>query len=135
MVIPATLDQAVDALLAGMDSLDREAFLASPDSAFHHGWGRSLRNEWLHPEASPLAAFFESHGIHHADDSSACLFRALRCRLKREPFDLAAEAEHYREYWADQDAWGKTHPEGGTQIIEINRKTGEVRIVPDEPRP
>ena len=118
-MIPSTLDEAVDALLAQMDSLDRETFLASTDAAYHFNGGMAMRNQWgLWQQGSRLATWFREHGITHADDSSACIYKALRCRLTKRPFDIAVEAEHYREWWAKSE---KRHAEGGTQTFLVHR--------------
>ena len=51
----------------------------------HHGYGTGIRNRWLWGDRDTrLVGFFEGHGIHHPDDMSMVLIRALWMDLRAE---------------------------------------------------
>lgn len=102
---PKTLDEAVDRLVAQMTEMDKDRYVKEdptcPGVRFHFSGGMAMRNEWgLWGEESSLGQWFADHGIMHGDDRSACVYKALYCRLCGESFDIADEAAYYREYWA-----------------------------------
>jgi hypothetical protein len=71
-----------------------------PGIRFHFSGGMSMRNNLgLWYNETPIARWFKENGIHHGDDRSACIYKALYARLKGIPFDIAAEARYYKEWW------------------------------------
>ncbi len=105
---PWTLDEAVDRMAASMTENEKRQYVREnpecPGTRWHFTSGMHIRNEWsLWGEESELARWFTAHGIHHGDDRSACLFKALYCRLRGEPFDIAAEAAYYKAFWAKME--------------------------------
>ena len=77
--------------------------------------------------SSPLAKWFASQGIFHADDSSACIFKAFRAKLQGKPFDLVQEAEFYKAYWESSKEMEKTLAEGGSVSFRVG-KDGNVEF-------
>ncbi len=105
--IPETLDEAVDQIVAGMTEEDKAAAQREdPEHPFgyaHFGGGMAMRNGWgLWHGRTPISRWLREHGIWHGDDASAVIFKALYCRLTGKPFDIAAEAAYYRDYWASK---------------------------------
>lgn len=106
--IPATLDEALDVLCANTSAEDR-AFVESTTEeealgGWHHSFGMALRNEWRlwHPAESPLARHLAGIGFLHADDMSGAILRSYHRRIRGQPYELEALAEHYRAYWRDR---------------------------------
>lgn len=112
---PTTLDEAVDCLIAHMTEADKKAY-ANGSPAPHFTLGTNMRNDWGLWHDSPLATFFKSNGIYHADDMSGTIFDCLRARLKSELFDIKERADYYRNWWKkryglDHTQFGKPEPE------------------------
>lgn len=100
MSIPTTLDEALDYLVSHTSAGEKAEFLSKSDSRYHFSTGMGIRNAWkLWEPESPLSKFFAANGVFHADDMSACIFKAFRAHLQNVPFDLVAEAAFYKAYW------------------------------------
>lgn len=100
MKIPTTLEEAIDYLVSHTSAGEKAEFLSHKDCQYHFSTGMALRNDWkLWQPDSPLSQFFAANGIFHADDMSSCIFKAFRARLQNTPFDITAEAAHYKTYW------------------------------------
>lgn len=89
-----------------MSDEDKVVFMAEPEdhpgSRFHFTGGMAMRNDLgLWRNDTPLTQWMGRHGIWHADDRSAAIFKAMWCRLHGIVFDVAAEAERNRVFWAD----------------------------------
>lgn len=127
--IPATLDEAVDHLLARMTEEDKTCFLSHSDAFFHHGSGTAMRNEWLlWDESSPLSIWFSDRHIFHADDRSSVIYKALRARLNEETIDIEKEAVYYLRFWQESE---RAYSTGGTIKLDSGR---EIKIVKMEGR-
>lgn len=121
MSTPKTLDEAVDYLISHTSAGEKAEFLSHSDVHYHFSTGMNLRNQWrLWEPTSPLARFFAVNGVFHADDSSACIFKAFRARLQNKPFDLAAEAAHYKAFW-EKSAKLSEHLEKGIQTFKVSK--------------
>jgi hypothetical protein len=128
-MIPTTLDEAVDHLLARMTEEDKACFLANSDVAYHHGPGTAMRNGFgLWDESSPLSIWFSDRHLFHADDRSAVIYKALRARLKGETIDIEQEAAHYLRFWQESE---RAYTTGGTIKLDSGR---EIKIVKMEGR-
>jgi hypothetical protein len=99
------LEELIEQMVAQMTVEDQITFAQEPEdhpgSQFHFSNGMSMRNElhlWEH--TTPLTRWFSEQGIFHGDDRSGTIFKALWCRLRNKPFDIKAEAEFYRVFWA-----------------------------------
>ena len=122
MTTPTTLEEAIDWLTTHTSAGERAEFLSHKDCRYHFSTGMQLRNDWkLWQPDSPLSKFFAANGIFHADDMSSCIFKAFRARLQNTPFDLAAEAAHYKTYWESL--------EKGIQTFKV---TKDGRVTPVE---
>lgn len=95
---------------------DKELFKETPEKEMmgmaHHGLGRWLRNKWylwwsekfaiesieekdsLYPQTKPtLNSYFESLGIHHADDMSGIVLVSYHRHLNDKPIELEKQVE------------------------------------------
>lgn len=98
-MIPSTLDEAVDQILAGMTQEEKDAYAREP-STYHHGGGTAMRNDWgLWFGDTPISAYLRAHRVFHGDDQSSVIFKAVWNRLNGFSTDLAAEAAYYEAYW------------------------------------
>jgi len=98
--IPTNLEDAITALDSMLEEHEREMVVFDQDAQLHHNLGRYLRNTWqLWQEGTPLNTWFKQNGIHHADDMTAVLFRGLRRRLLKQPYDIKDDAKYYESYW------------------------------------
>ena len=101
--VPKTLDEAVDALIAGSEP---EAIAGVRRGEFdptrlHHGLGTGIRNGWGLWQHSPLARWFYARGVYHADDMSGIILDAVKHRVRGEPFDLAGRVAYYQDFWRE----------------------------------
>lgn len=107
-LIPDSYDSAIDALVAALDTEERAHILARKDEgASHHMFlGMAIRNAWVHPEGSPLTAYFvQSYGLGCPDDISTMLLRGLWAKVRGDAYDERErrnDARHYQEFWARQ---------------------------------
>ncbi len=108
-MIPTTLDEAVDQILASMSAAERAAYAKEPEDypgiRFHFSGGMAMRNDWgLWHHETPISKWLLSRRIFHGDDASCTIFRALWRRIHGLPLSeewLAAEAAHYEAFWRD----------------------------------
>ncbi len=108
--IPKDLYDSIDALddMFSTDELtlvtecdDEEDFMAS----CHHSTGRQLRNKWKlwYPEESELARWFNSIGIHHADDMSGIILTSFYRAYLGKPIKLDKQVEYCKKYWGTNE--------------------------------
>lgn len=69
----------------------------------HHGLGRIIRNEWGLWQDSKLKQYFDTIGIHHADDMSGIILTSFWRRKHNQEMMLGEQIKHYQEYWAQMD--------------------------------
>jgi hypothetical protein len=102
--VPTSLGPAIDILLSRMDEPTKERVrngqLELPD--LHMSVGMSIRNDWGLWHHSPLANWFNSTGIYHADDMSGILLESLQRHIKNEDIDLSGQVKYYQDFWATQ---------------------------------
>lgn len=95
---PATLDEAVDAIIASLNDDDKKQLLAIPASdliRYHHGWGTGIRNELgLWGINGALLADCGSANM-EADDASMVVMQAVWNKLHGQPVD-DARIKNYR---------------------------------------
>jgi hypothetical protein len=113
---PKDLDEAVEMYLS--KSRDTEGFdeaMAGPQDDFvygqHHFSGQGMRNNWFlwwnagHKYDSwpinqpPIVAYFNSIGIHHADDMSSTILHSAYRKHNNLPIDLEAQVKYYQDFW------------------------------------
>lgn len=103
--IPATLEEAIDKVIAGMDPASVE-FVLNPDStpgSVHFFTGMSLRNEWGLWADSVLAQHFKTRfGLGHADDMSGMILQGVWNKVRGVPYDIDADVIRYRRFWLQQ---------------------------------
>jgi hypothetical protein len=108
---PKNLDEAVRELQESLYEMPPEVIEeyknASENDAvakYHHSAGRGTRNDFgLWDERSPLHVWFVSHGIAHADDMSAILFKSLHRTLNDKDIDLEGQIKFYQDYWSSKN--------------------------------
>jgi len=113
---PADLESAVSFLTDTLLSdKDKSAILEITEDQFvgraHHILGQALRNDWylwwnkdhafdMWPkEKPPIVKFFNSIGIHHADDMSGIIMVSTYRKLAGLDRKLDEQVQHYVEYW------------------------------------
>ena len=79
--IPADWDAAVGRIVGCMGSDEVQVILQASEAAYGE-WayarlGLAIRNEWLRPDGSPLAANLRALGLEYPDDMSAALVSAV----------------------------------------------------------
>jgi hypothetical protein len=112
------LDATVDYLLLCMSDADKAVFAQQPEDSpgaeWHHTLSRNIRNDLhLWDDDTPLTKWFAANDIYHGDDRSGTIFKAMWCKLNNKPFDIKAEAEFYRAYWAESGVNPDGTPLGG----------------------
>lgn len=111
--VPATLDEALDALERGMDGREREDFIERGADGLHHSLGRMIRNQWrLWEDGTPLREWFRrEHGLGHADDMSGIVIESLVRRVRRQPIELPRQVEVYKRHWTERGVDALTQAE------------------------
>ena len=102
MVIPKTLDECFVELGKIFNKFQLEEFKAKTEdelAIYHFGLGLWMRNNWGLWCGSPLAKYFNSMGIFHADDMSGIILRSFHRHLKCEELRLEKQIEFFQEYW------------------------------------
>ena len=98
---PKNLDDAVKMVEEKLSDVDRE-FLKTKNPDWFHGM--NMRNGWhMWEKESPLSIYFNSIGISHPDDMYGTIMKALKCKVRNEPFDLTEQVKFYKDYWAAMD--------------------------------
>jgi len=122
---PETLDEA----FAYLDKFlqDKEAFQTCPEKEMmglaHMTLGMWIRNRWrlwwsenyaknsvnenddTYPQVKPaLNAWFESHGINHADDMSGVVLTSYHRKLNKKDLDLEKQFKRIINYYKKQEA-------------------------------
>lgn len=105
IVIPTNLDEATESLLTHFTYDDVYEFIRMPEDEavikHHHGTGTNIRNHWgLWDEKSTLNKYFNSIGIHHADDMSSIILTTFHRKLLGVPIDLEGQVKYYQDFWA-----------------------------------
>lgn len=79
----------------------------------HHGLGRWLRNNWgLWKEDSPMAFYFMTLGIKHADDMSGIILTSYWRHKNNKPLELDKQVQHYKDWWSKEGNPFKKEDEG-----------------------
>lgn len=101
---PKNLDECLNFLINGSSEEDLKGFAETPEGeagAKVHSWGgMGLRNAWnLWDDTSPLARWFHTIKICHADDMSGIIFDSLHRKLNNKPIDLDGQVKKYHDHW------------------------------------
>ena len=91
----------------------------------HHTLGRALRNEWGLWEKNELTDWFNSIGIHHADDMSAIITTSFHRHINDKDIDLDGQVLEYKNYWEEME---KTRDANSGYIIEIDKTNGVIKF-------
>lgn len=108
---PRNLNEAVKALQESLNEMPPEfieEYKNVPEdisaAKYHHSTGTGIRNSFgLWDVRSPLHIWFVSHGIGHADDMSAIIFKTLHRILNGKGIDLEGQIKFYQKYWEKQN--------------------------------
>ena len=103
-IVPKNLQDAIVFLYNNSSEHERFYFSQEPadhpGSRYHFSCGRVMRNGWgLWEKEKPLTQWFRNHGIWHADDMSAIIYKAYWCFLNSAPFAIQEEAKQYETFW------------------------------------
>ena len=101
---PKNLDEALDTIIRDTPKENLDKFRDTEEkragAMVHHAGGMNMRNSWnLWDNKSPMAKWFHSIGIWHADDMSGIIFDSLHRKLNNEPLDLEGQVKVYHDYW------------------------------------
>lgn len=103
---PANLEQAIYALGKMLGHEDKRCIQELPENdiaaMMHHTLGRHIRNKWHLWEDSKLCKWFNSKGIHHADDMSGIIIASYWRQQRGVPIRLQEQIQQYQDYWAEQ---------------------------------
>jgi nuclear transport factor 2 (NTF2) superfamily protein len=66
----------------------------------HHTLGGRLRNDLNLWHDSEVAKWFQSLGLHHADDMSTIIMVSYHRKLNDKPILLDEQVEYYLNWWA-----------------------------------
>ena len=101
--IPNTLEEAVEVLFSCLEQSDIDYVKQNSDDGMHFGIGMWIRNHWGLWTGGPLAQYFNSLKIGHADDMSGLILTALVRKIKKEEFVLEYHVNYYIKYWNDKN--------------------------------
>lgn len=104
-LIPPTLEDAINTVVDQLDaaSIEHVKNPTTRPGSTHFFGGMALRNMWVHPAGSPLAAHFKTRfGLGCADDVSAIVLKGVWAKVRGTPFDPDAEATYYHDFWRKQ---------------------------------
>jgi hypothetical protein len=101
--IPETLEDAIEFLDAVQSDEEKAAIqtIALTTEGHCYCFGMGMRNSWGLWQRSPLALWFRSIGIQHADDMSGIIGTCYRRHLDGLPYDLEKQVEFFRKFWRD----------------------------------
>jgi hypothetical protein len=71
---------------------------------YHFGIGLSIRNNWIRPDGSRLAEWFNAQGIYHPDDMSGIILTSFWRHLNKKPIKLEEQIKHHQDYWKKQES-------------------------------
>ena len=77
------------------------------------GLGFALRNEWLRPDSSPLAAHLRALGFEYPDDMSAALLSAVWHQVHGQRTDVRARVACIRAWNLEMQRLARSAPAGG----------------------
>jgi hypothetical protein len=100
--IPDALEEALEWLqeLPGLEEFKR----LGPDR-YHHGIGRTIRNEWgFWKKEGPLYNSLVELGLEHPDDMSGLILQTLHNKLLGKPLNVKGQVAEYNKYWKQQEA-------------------------------
>jgi hypothetical protein len=106
-MIPTNLDECFTELLRELTDSEIKIFKAGSEDEtirYHNGLGRWMRNNWKLWLDSDLAKWFNSIGIHHADDMSGIILTSFWRHLHSKQVHLSAQVKFYQDYWLAQEA-------------------------------
>lgn len=99
---PATLDEAIDLVVASLDYDSIEYIKSEGTDGSHHGFGMAMRNGWGLWQDNELTRHFRTaYGLGHADDMSGLILSGVEAKVKCVKFDLEGEIARYKKHWAN----------------------------------
>jgi hypothetical protein len=115
--VPATVDEAIKAIVESLDFDDLDYIKKNDPSSLHHFGGMGMRNSWSFWEKDTPIHFdfrkrFNLWGI--ADDISGIIFEGVWATVLGQNVEevLQAKAEEYRAHWIKYDI----DPETGEKL-------------------
>lgn len=102
MKIPTNLEECFEELKSMLPIEDQIAIIKMENGPIrlHHGLGQWIRNNWkLWEKDSVLTKYFQTLGLHHADDMSGLILDSFWHHLRNEPLDIEGQVKHYQDFW------------------------------------
>ncbi len=103
-VVPTTLQEAVDLVLLRVADPDTTIMIKNPASSpamVHSSMGQGMRNAWSLWDTSTVLvqSIIASHGIAHADDTSALILHCVWQSVRGEPWGDEEFAKKCKDHW------------------------------------
>lgn len=71
-------------------------------NSYHHTLGQTVRNDYkLWDKEGPLSSYFDTIGIHHADDMSGIILRSLHREENNKEWNLLEQVKEYKKFWRE----------------------------------
>jgi hypothetical protein len=108
IIVPKELMRCFKALEKSLTKKDIDKFKNMDEDALsqlHHGFGTHIRNNfglWGNKDDkdnSDVKKYFDSMGLHHADDMSAIIIQSWHRYLNKKSLGIEKQAQHYKDYW------------------------------------
>jgi hypothetical protein len=115
--IPADWDGAVTRIVGCLRS-DEYQVIRQESEATYVAWGYvrlglAIRNAWIRPDSSPLAADLRALGLEYPDDMSAALLSAVWHWVHGQRMDVRARVACLRAWNAEMQRLAHSTPMGG----------------------
>lgn len=114
---PKTLEECYEWIDSNIE--DIKDFIEAPESkalgVSHMSIGMWIRNNWgLWKEDSPLAMWFISHGIFHADDMSGVILTSYHRHKNGLDVKFDEQVKKYKDFWDNYDGGNPFEKEDNT---------------------
>lgn len=98
---PATVDEAIETIVAGLTAEERGVIANSTPASFHFSFGRFIRNSWGMWEDSPLRRdFIKRTGLFsHGDDISCLILEMVFAKVRDEDFNEVQWVDKIKAHW------------------------------------
>lgn len=98
--IPTTLEECFERLktLEGLDQFIKAS--EGETIQYHHGLGRTIRNEWLYSEDSPLKKLLVGLRLFHEDDMSSLILTSFHRHMNGKPLEIQEQVTKFHQHWS-----------------------------------
>lgn len=118
-IVPSTLEEAIQAVLARVAAPDVQTFIKNPESKpamVHESMGQGMRNAWSlwDKETVFVRHCIDTYGLSHGDDISGLIFHCVWKDVRGEDRDIDGFVQSCKDHW---------------RKMGIDPKTGEKLLV------